>query len=178
MNNIFKKTLDVASEVVIPALQSIGQASPAAIELVLGTGLHESNAWLFTHQVGGGSALGMWQMERATFNFLFATYLSVARRSDISMALRDMVIKTNNEFFSPEHHMLTYNHWLAAAMCRVHYLKVKEPLPERGDIHGQAVYWKKYYNTKYGKGNITQYIKSWQANVDYPKLSELIDETT
>jgi len=38
-------------------------------------------------------------------------------------------------------------------MARVLYLRMgqfvgKTPIPERGDIPGMAVYWKKYYNTE------------------------------
>jgi hypothetical protein len=40
----------------------------------------------------------------------------------------------------------------ATVMCRVHYLRVKAPLPGANDLSGLANYWKTYYNTKLGKG--------------------------
>lgn len=161
--NRFDETFNIANTIVIPALRAINNATPAAIELVLGTGLHESNAWLFNHQVGGGPALGMWQMEPNTFNFLLKKYQRYR-----PLIYNQLLKITDNKV--PEFNMLINNDYLAAAMCRIHYLNVKEALPVVGDIKGQAKYWKKYYNTSKGKGREVDYINAWRNNVDVQRL--------
>ena len=50
-------------------------------------------------------------------------------------------------------------------MCRVHYARVSEPLPEAGDLDGQAHYWKDHYNTRLGKGTPSGYIQAWNQYV-------------
>jgi hypothetical protein len=46
-------------------------------------------------------------------------------------------------------------------MCRLHYRRVPEPLPDAEDINGLAAYWKKYYNTKAGRGSESEFIINW-----------------
>ncbi len=53
----------------------------------------------------------------------------------------------------------------ATAMCRIHYLRVKEPLP---DIHPVTMgsYWKKYYNTELGKGTVEEFVENWNKYIE------------
>lgn len=159
-------TLSVAESIVIPALKKINHCELASMELVLGTGLHESNAWLFRKQIHG-PALGMWQMEPRTANYLWDSVVS--KRPQLK---QDLLELANASRFNPG--MLIDNDKLSAAMCRVHYLNVKVRLPLPGDLVMQARYWKKYYNTCRGKGIEQSYINAWNANIDYPKLKALI----
>jgi len=53
---------------------------------------------------------------------------------------------------------------VACLFARLHYLRVAEAVPE--DLRGQAGYWKKYYNTRLGKGTIEGYMDKWRALVD------------
>jgi hypothetical protein len=46
------------------------------------------------------------------------------------------------------------NLYYAAALCRVHYRRVREALPNEDDAEGMARYWKKYYNTVAGAGTV------------------------
>jgi hypothetical protein len=48
----------------------------------------------------------------------------------------------------------------ACAMCRIHYYRVPEPIPD--NLPGQAVYWRRYYNTSLGKGTEEGYIAAWR----------------
>ena len=47
-------------------------------------------------------------------------------------------------------------------MCRVHYYRVSEALPEENDIEGMARYWKKYYNTPLGAGTEEEFIHNYK----------------
>ncbi len=53
----------------------------------------------------------------------------------------------------PPSDLLVFNLRYATAMCRLQYFRQKEALPGIGDIQGMAAYWKKYYNSKSGKGD-------------------------
>jgi len=52
----------------------------------------------------------------------------------------------------------------ACLMARVHYLRVSEAVPD--DLRGQAGYWKRYYNTRLGKGTVEGYMEKWRALVE------------
>jgi hypothetical protein len=47
---------------------------------------------------------------------------------------------------------LVGNLYYAAAMCRVHYARVRAQLPKDSEFGDMANYWKQYYNTTLGAG--------------------------
>ncbi len=49
---------------------------------------------------------------------------------------------------------------VACLFARLHYLRVAESVPD--DLRGQAWYWKRYYNTRLGKGTIEGYINKFR----------------
>ncbi len=51
------------------------------------------------------------------------------------------------------------NLFYAAAMCRIFYLRFSKPLPQAGDWHGMAKYWKRYYNTHLGAGTVDGFLQ-------------------
>ena len=55
------------------------------------------------------------------------------------------------------------NLYYAVAMCRIHYYRVSEALPN--DLEGMARYWKKYYNTELGKGTVEEFIHNYEQAV-------------
>ena len=139
--------------VVEPALRAIGLYSEAAAELVLGTGIQESRL-MYLKQLGGGPALGVFQMEPATHKDIWQNYL--AYRQDLAMDVAKL-----GHSVAPE--ALTTDLLYAAAMCRVHYLRVPVALPAAGDFEAQAAYWKEYYNTFLGSGTEDEYLEHWNT---------------
>lgn len=139
----------VSTHIVAPALDAFGLylpmqiRRPAALRLVLATGLAESG-YAAVRQKGGGPALGWFQMERATHNDLWSRY--VLPRPALLRGLRALSDRAG------ESDELETNPFYAAAMCRIFYLRVPEALPGADDIDGMARYWKNYYNTPSGKG--------------------------
>lgn len=136
--------------VVEPALEDLGLMSAAASELVLGTALQESHL-TYIKQLGEGPALGVCQMEPNTHDDIWKNFLSY--RNVLSDAVLDIG--------GPEPQELIWNLKYSVAMCRVHYRRVRSPLPQAGDVAGQAQYWKTYYNTELGKGTTQEYIDNW-----------------
>ena len=53
---------------------------------------------------------------------------------------------------------------LACLFARLHYLRVAEAVPD--DLRGQAGYWKRYYNTRLGKGTVVGYMDKWRQFVE------------
>ena len=143
---------------VIPALKTIGMDSQAARELVLGTGIKESGL-MNRRQIGGGPACGLWQMQPDTFECHWSDYVEQDAR--LKAALRSLTHHGGD----PTSADLIVSDRFAAALCRVHYARVSEPLPEAGDLEGQAEYWKRHYNTCAGHGKTSEYIRLWNDYV-------------
>lgn len=129
---------------------------PEAVELILGTIAQESHNGEYIRQLGNGPALGICQMEPATFRDIVNTYLGC--RPDLA---KRIISVTGVNALRSEY--LEYNLALSIAMCRVHYLRVKEAIPQ--DLIGWARYWKKYYNTASGRGTEVEFVKNFNKFV-------------
>jgi hypothetical protein len=135
--------------VVEPALQQLGLYTPAACQLVVGTALTESRA-RYLDQIDKdnkpGPAYGLWQMEGPTHDDIWASYLHY------QPMLAGAVLRLG----SSSEQSLQTNLLYGAALCRIHYLRVAEPLPAAGDAEAMARYWKAHYNTPKGAGTAEQ----------------------
>ncbi len=143
--------------VIRPTLKKIDLHSEAAEQLVLGTIWQESRG-KYIKQVGGGPALGLAQMEPATHDDIWRNYLAY------KYTLANSIIRlASTECFDngvmPDVNELIGNLCYAVAMCRVHYLRVKAPLPKAGDEIGLAAYWKEHYNTYLGAGTVKEFVE-------------------
>jgi hypothetical protein len=140
--------------VVVPALKKIDLYSPAAAELVLGTAIQESRLQ-YLKQLGNGPALGLFQMEPNTFLDIWHNYL--VYREALAIKVTQLA-----HALTPE--AMVSDLLFSAAMCRVHYRRVQEPLPGQGDYEAQAAYWKEHYNTHMGAGTEEEYLENWYAH--------------
>lgn len=146
--------------IVRQTLIKISLHSLAAEQLVLGTCLHESHL-RYVKQIRG-PAMGFPQMEPFTHIDLHRNFL--AYHQD----LRREVVKLAG-FFSaeyPDPGEMIFNAAYAVAMCRVHYRRLKAPLPTAGDALGMARYWKAGYNTPLGKGTVEQALPHFEFAVN------------
>lgn len=143
-------------DVIRPTLECLGGPynSPSAAQLLLGTAMAESKLmWL--HQLGGGPARGLWQMEPNTFDD-HIKWLAYDSRQNFQKRVMSLLLSG-----IPPFSQLAGNLYFACAMARVHYWRVAEPLPEMSDTHGMAQYWKTHYNTAKGKGTVFHYMQLW-----------------
>ena len=138
--------------VVRPTLEHMNMWSPASENLVLATGIHES-ALCYLKQIGGGPALGVYQMEPATHKDIWLNFLKF--RPELSKIIVDLFHYTEAESMIAH---LGY----ATAMCRLQYYRVPLALPESNDAVGMAEYWKKYYNTHLGAGTIEGFARDFR----------------
>ena len=123
----------------------------SAVRLLLGTAAQESAMGKYIRQLGGGPALGIFQMEPATEKDIWANYLSY--RSHISQLIYAV---TGRQGPAP---WLEWDLAYQIAMCRIHYLRVPEPLP-RADWWEMARYWKQHYNTPEGNGLEHEFVEN------------------
>lgn len=142
------------------------------IRLLVGTAAAESNLQ-HRRQHGGGPARGLWQMEPETAQDIFKNYLvhrprRYAKVMALMISMSEVPIWTPSIIDLATH--LEHNDVFACTMCRVHYLRVPEPIPDT--VEQQARYWKEHYNTPAGKGTQGHYITAWRKN----KCQRLIDE--
>lgn len=140
-------------KLIIDTLTPIGLSSPEIVGLLLGTCAQESHLGKYRKQLGGGPALGIMQMEPATFRDIIENYLRYKPE------LQEKIKKASGvDCFDPND--LVENDRLAICFARVHYLRVKETIPST--LEGWAAYWKKYYNTPLGKGTEEEFIRNFQ----------------
>ena len=131
--------------VVRPALEHLHLYTRAAENLLVGTALQESGGLRWLAQLGGGPALGVYQIEPATHDDIWKNFLGYRHKlADTVSALLASA--------PSRHGQLVTNLAYATAMARVHYLRVAEPLPKADDVHALARYWKAHYNTALGAG--------------------------
>ena len=122
--------------------------SKQAEDLVLMTIAHESNNGEYIRQVNG-PALGICQMEPRTHDDIWENFLAYSE--ELSQTLYGI--------YTCEKEELVWNLKYAIAMCRVHYYRVPEALPD--DIIGLSKYAKKYYNTEAGKATAEKYLSDY-----------------
>lgn len=150
------KAVQIKDLVIIPALEKIELYSPEAVTLMLGTACVESQCGEYLQQVPSGPALGIFQIEMATYEDLIKNYL------DFRPDLKARVMALYCEGMSAKQN-LTCNLLFQAVVCRLIYLRVSEKIPN--DLAGMANYWKKYYNTSKGKGTPEKFIEAYERYV-------------
>ena len=136
--------------VIRPTLEGLGLPSPAAERLLLGTALVESGLTYLT-QIGGGPALGLYQVEPATHKDLYRNWLNF--RPEWAAALERFIVPAQ-----PRGDQLVWNLAYATAAARLIYYRRPEPLPMADDIQGLAQYWKAHFNTHLGAGSAEDFL--------------------
>lgn len=147
--------------VIAPTLERMALGSRAGENLLLGTALVESR---LQHRVqtGGGSALGLFQMEPRTHDDIWQNYLAARP------ALARSVIASSGKAQRPEAAELQHNDAYACAMARVHYLRVPDRLPGEVDLAGMARYWKRHYDTLQGARSAQDFLDAWAEFLGAP----------
>lgn len=148
--------LQLLNHIIRPVLHDLDLWSPEAERLVLGTACKESECGRWLVQLGGGPALGIYQMEPATHSDLWAHY--IYGRDALRLRLQKFCSQAE-----PPANELIWNLAYATAMCRIHYYRAPEKIPD--DLPGQAQLWKLRYNTPLGAGTVDEYIAAWRQFV-------------
>ena len=131
--------------------------SDKAVNLIYNTGLVESR-YKYLMQLGKPIARGFFQMEGDTAIDICKNYLCYRPKlmSEIeNICFLNHFVLANAQKEDLEF-LLTTNLAFSIIMCRIHYRRVPKPLPKT--LEEQAKYWKKYYNTKSGKGTVEKFL--------------------
>ena len=161
-NPILYAGLDVSqlkSLVIKPSLEALGLCSPAAVNLMTGTALAESRA-AYLHQLGGGPALGLWQMEPETHDDCWKNFLNFPAQSKFATALHRMIAAD----LSPVE-QLVGNLRYACAMARIKYYRSPRALPEFDDADALSVFHKTIYNSNDGAADAADNIPLFAAAI-------------
>lgn len=153
------KTSHLKQYIIEPTLKYLGFLNDSEVNLLLGIVAQESHMGEYLHQLTG-PALGIYQMEPKTEQYNLK-YLEKKRYSLYNKII-DLKFVVSNEIYNNQ---MEGNLYYATAMARIHFLRFPEPLPKADDIEGLATYWKKYYNTEKGKGNITDFIRNYNRYI-------------
>lgn len=149
-------------EIIRPVLKHLEPEIPysmAAENLLMGTCAQESRMGQWIVQLDDGPARGIFQMEPATYRDLFDNYIDY--RVDLNAKIAEFMMM---DVWEPEQ-MLAGNLLFAAAMCRVHYYRQPDALPDANDVYELAKYWKRAYNTNLGKGKVSEFVKNYELLV-------------
>ena len=137
------------------ALSEVDLWSEAAENLVMGTAAQESHL-RYLKQLGGGPALGLFQVEPFTYNDYWENF--VDDRDD----LRESILAAIRTTGEPQPDRVIWDLRYAAIMCRIHYRRIPKPLPEATDVWALARYWKRYYNTAAGSGTEHEFVDNYR----------------
>ena len=143
------------AHIVRPVLDHLGLHTPAAEDLLVGTAIHESGGLKWLRQRGGGPALGLYQIEPGTHDWLIAGYLTAPGRRALGRRVDELVAP-----WPARREQLVSNLAYATAVARLRYLPDPEPIPD--NIEGQARYWKRVYNTAHGAGTVAEYVENYR----------------
>lgn len=150
--------LQLRLNVIRPALEHLSPVIPYSLtaeNLLMGTCAQESKMGQWVVQLEDGPAKGIFQMEPATHDDIWINFLNYSRQKDIVDLLYEFQ-QTSDE--------LVYNLRYAAMMCRIHYFRVPDRLPD-DNPNDLGEYWKNYYNTLGGKGSIFEFIENYHKRV-------------
>lgn len=141
--------------IIQPTLKGLGLYSLEAEMLLAGTCAQESGMGTYLQQIGGGPALGIWMIEPETYEDIWDNFLCGKHE------LTDSIGEVCFDYIptSGRSNDLIFNLKYACAMCRIHYLRVSEPIPK--DLPGLARYYKQHYNTPNGAATEQQFIENW-----------------
>lgn len=147
--------------VVRPTLKRLGLWSKSAENLLMGTAAQESLLGQYLHQLGGGPAKGIFQMEPATHDDIWANYLRY--KPDLAREIRRIAGVLDGK--NPPADLMVGNLYYAAAMARVHYLRRPEVLPAADNPVDLGEYWKEHYNTYLGRGTVQEFVHNYRRLV-------------
>lgn len=145
--------------VIEPSLAALGLGGDVAVNLLAGTALVESRA-AYLQQVGGGPALGLWQMEPATHDDCWNNYLRYSGARHYAVILEGMLAPDQ-----PRCQQLVSNLRYACAMARIRYYRAREALPCVNDPAVLSRYHKVWYNTCLGAADAQANAALFQAAI-------------
>ena len=137
--------------ILAPALNALQMYSEPAVTLMLGTMATESKGGTYLSQING-PAIGIFEMEPRTHDDLWNVYLSM------NPIITHRLMQLCRFAMKPTAADLLTNLMYATAMARIHYYRVKAPIPTELPLIAQ--YYKTYYNMN-GDGSPEKFMSDY-----------------
>ena len=134
---------ELRQHVIRPTLDYLGMGGESAESLMLATALCESGLSNLV-QKGGGPARGLWQVEPATHDDVWWTFLAFKPPLEVKM---ERMLNS----WQTRHDQLTTDPCYCCAIARLKYWRDPEPLPD--DAEGGCLYHKRVFNSVDGKAD-------------------------
>lgn len=154
---------DFRKFVIIPTLQDTGTYCQASEILVYGTGHVETN-YDYLMQLGTpkNGGISLFQEEPSDF-FDVSQYLI----NGFNKGMLERVLSACGISSLPKDPMcLIYNLRLAVMYCRLHYWRIKYPLPDASNAAGMAQYHKVHYNSSLGAADVDKNTEIFQRIIN------------
>jgi hypothetical protein len=139
-------------------LKPLGLWTDSAEELLMATCAQESHLGVYRRQIHG-PALGIFQMEPATFHDITSNFLPRHPQ------LEQQIVALAHDYTSSE---MINNDPFAIAMARVLYLRVPHPLPSATNLEGLFQYYKTYWNSMLGAATHDEFVTNYKMYVNGP----------
>ncbi len=134
-------TDDLRCHVVRETLLLLGECSPAAENLLLGTAAQESG---MGSNMKAGRRLGLYHITPAAHRSVWDKYL--IHSPDMASKVRG--IASQKGFLQNPHGELMTNLKYATAIAWMVYKRAGKPLPEADDINGLATFWHRHFHPR------------------------------
>lgn len=132
-------------------LKAVNLHCEKSVDMLMKTAAKESKGGTYLRQIGGGPALGVFQIEPDTEKDIWLNFL----RFNPELTTK---IKALTGVDGPDMSALEGDLRYQTVMARLVYYRISKPLPGIDDLPGQAHYWKKHYNTMLGAGTVEEFI--------------------
>jgi hypothetical protein len=142
--------------VIKPVLMALDLYSNEAEQQMVGTGLMESG-FTFIAQTPYAVALGLWQMEQATYTDLLQR---LQKKADLYTKVKECL---GLDVLPEKYDYLAGNMYAACTFARLKYYFIPQPIPKT--LVEQARYWSQYYNTKNNPDDIQKYINKYRTSL-------------
>lgn len=147
--------------IVHPTLAYLGlPGGEVAERLIMGTAAHESTGFRHIRQVGGGPALGLWQMEPRTFADLWDRYLLKSNHEALKLRIHNLCAPWPKPV-----DQLVGNLAFACAMARTLYYSRPFKMPETAAAGELALIYKSHYNSSAGKGRPLDFMRAYREYI-------------
>lgn len=107
-----------------------------------------------------GPALGIYQMEPATYYDIWEHYIYQHASLQLKMTVNFNIGRLPSDF------RMVYDLHFATAMARIHYSRVSQSLPSKQDCFALWQYYKAHYNTSLGVALEKDSIEKYQTYIN------------
>ena len=146
--------------IVRDALKAAGWWSQEIENLIVGTAMVESNIQMLV-QMGGGPARGLFQIEKRSFEDV----VGYIKRD--SQKIKAICGACGFSVLPEDVDHVIWNLRFAVLITRMFYYRIPEALPNSDDYKEMSNYHKKYYNTVYGKTDVSKSIEIFKKVCSY-----------